>query len=66
MIIATQILQSMVENPLPTRAEISDAATAVFEHADAVMLSNETAVGAYPAEAVEVLEKVAQNCESEL
>lgn len=66
VIIATQILQSMVENPLPTRAEISDAATAVFEHANAVMLSNETAVGKFPVEAVSMLEKVAQNCESAL
>lgn len=63
VIIATQILQSMVENPLPTRAEISDAATAVFEHADAVMLSNETATGKYPVEAVDMLEKVAQDVE---
>lgn len=60
VIIATQILQSMVSNPLATRAEISDAATAIFDHADAFMLSNETAVGKYPERAVHTLAKVAQ------
>lgn len=62
-IIATQILQSMVFNSIATRAEISDAATAIFEHADAFMLSNETAVGAYPIKAVSTLSKVAKNTE---
>lgn len=62
-IIATQILQSMVTNPIATRAEVSDAATAIFDHADAFMLSNETAVGAYPIKAVSTLAKVAHETE---
>lgn len=60
VIIATQILQSMVENPIATRAEVSDAATAIFDHADAFMLSNETAVGKYPNKAVQTLARVAE------
>lgn len=64
VIIATQILQSMVENPLATRAEVSDAANAIFEHADAFMLSNETAVGKYPDKAVRTLARVAELTES--
>lgn len=66
VIIATQILQSMVENPLPTRAEMSDAATAIFDHADAFMLSNETAVGKYPVEAVKTLARVARVTEESI
>lgn len=66
VIIATQILQSMVENPLPTRAEMSDAATAIFDHADAFMLSNETAVGKYPTQAVKTLARVAQITEASI
>lgn len=64
VIIATQILQSMVENPLATRAEVSDAATAIFDLADAFMLSNETAVGDYPLAAVKTLATVAKETET--
>jgi len=59
VIIATQILASMETNPLATRAEVSDAANAIFQHADAFMLSNETAVGKYPTKAVQTLARVA-------
>lgn len=63
VIVATQILQSMVENAVATRAEISDAATAIFEQTDAFMLSNETATGKYPVEAVQTLYRVAKSTE---
>jgi pyruvate kinase len=66
VITATQVLQSMVRNPIPTRAEISDAANAVFDHTDAIMLSNETAVGKYPSRAAMVLTKVANSVEREM
>lgn len=66
VIIATQILESMIENPRATRAEISDAATAIFDHADAFMLSGETSVGKYPIRAVRTLAKVAYATEKEL
>lgn len=64
VITATQILQSMVENPRPTRAEMSDAANAVFDHSDALMLSNESAVGKFPVEAAQTLAKVATSVEN--
>jgi len=63
VIIATQMLESMITNPLPTRAEITDAANAVFEQADAIMLSAETSLGRYPAECVRVFDRIALRIE---
>ncbi len=63
VIVATHMLESMIENPMPTRAEVTDVANAVFEQADAIMLSGETTVGKYPLECVEVLTRIAERIE---
>ncbi|MBN1798264.1 MAG: pyruvate kinase [Spirochaetales bacterium] len=66
VIIATQMLDSMMRNPIPTRAEVTDVANAIYDGSDAIMLSGETAVGKYPLQTVQMMNKIADNVEHNL
>ena len=66
VVVATQMLQSMIESPVPTRAEVSDVANTIMDFADAVMLSGETAVGKYPVKAAQTIQRIARVTEAYL
>ena len=63
VIVATHMLESMIESPMPTRAEVTDVANAVYEQADAIMLSGETTVGKHPLRCIEVFDRIARRIE---
>lgn len=66
VIVATHLLESMIENPIPTRAEVTDVANAIYEGADAVMLSGETTIGKYPVKCIQILSKIAGASEKDI